>query len=214
MTTRRDFIATGTGAAALAALGTQASANAPKTAKKPDAFIFDQAAYTKIVSAPATHKLGFGAKEPDDGSITWVIKEVIRVWDEELHVLPNQVHPVAIFYHLGALLALNDDLWNQLYTNRAKFPHLQTILNASKPNAGNPYGVALEALAAKGASFLVCNNALTGLAGSIALALNLDATATVLRVRTSLIPGSLAVPAGVWAIGAIQEAGFTYQQVS
>lgn len=218
MTTRRDFLTVGTGSIALAALGTTtaASTSTPTPIATPasTAFVFDQAAYNAVVTKAAKHKLGFGAMNSADGYITSVMQKVLDVWTDDLHTSPQDLHAIGIFYHWGAFLSLNDDIWNLLLEHRVKFPLFANTIAAGKPNGGNPYTATLSLLAQKGANFLICNNALTGIAEDIARILKLDKVETIHRVRTSLIAGSLLVPAGIWAIGAIQEAGFTYQQAS
>jgi intracellular sulfur oxidation DsrE/DsrF family protein len=68
-----------------------------------------------------------------------------------------------------------------------------------------------------GASFFVCNNALSGIAGVIAKKLTEPGKAVtrdqVVAIHddlaTHFLPGALLVPAGVAAINAAQEAKFT-----
>ena len=214
MTTRKDFLAAGTGAAALAALTTVAKAAPAAVTPASSGFTFDQAGFATIVGKAAKHKLGFGAKEPSDADVADVMNVVVNVWQNDLGVADSDIHAVGIFYHVGAVLAFNDALWNELFPHREKLAMLAKTFASTKAGAGNPYKAQLSALEKRGASFLVCNNAVTGIAHAIAHFEGKNPSETAKRFRASLIPGSLVVPAGVWAIGAIQEAGFTYQRVS
>ncbi len=139
---------------------------------------------------------------------------IVDVWHDDLGVSDTDIHAVGIFYHVGAVLGFNDDLWNEIYPYRERMVMLTKTLASTKAGAGNPYKAQLSALEKRGASFLVCNNAVTGIAHAVAHFEGKNPSETAKRFRASLVPGSLVVPAGVWAIGAIQEAGFTYQQVS
>ena len=214
MTTRKDFLAAGTGIAAFAALSDVATAAPAPVPPSSSGFTFDQAGFAAIVGKAAKHKLGFGAKEPSDGDIGDVMAMVGTVWQKDLGVAVRDIHAVGIFYHVGAVLGFNDALWNEIFPYREKIAMLSKTFESTEAGAGNPYKTQLDALAKRGASFLVCNNAITGIAHAIAHIEGKSPSATAERFRASLVPGSLVVPAGVWAIGAIQEAGFTYQRVS
>lgn len=80
----------------------------------------------------------------------------------------------------------------------------------------NPFIDPLHALMQRGASFFVCNKALTGLAVSIANLPGAQPSADELlnALQSHVIPGITIVPAGVAALNALQEAKFTYVQVS
>lgn len=74
----------------------------------------------------------------------------------------------------------------------------------------------MQALMQRGASFFVCNKALTGLAVSIANLPSAQGSADELlsALQGHVLAGITIVPAGVAALNALQEAKFTYVQVS
>jgi len=71
----------------------------------------------------------------------------------------------------------------------------------------------VKTLQARGAVFMMCNNALRGIAADYAR----ESGATVSDVHAELIaglnPGVKVVPALTWAVGALQERGFTYEKL-
>ncbi len=130
------------------------------------------------------------------------------------------MHVAAVFYHgTSALLAVDD----AMYANYPLAAIIAPPADAAKPGdvaapRTNPHAAAYRDLVTKsGASFFVCNNALSGLAGAIAKKMG-DPGAAVTRdqvvaIHADLVahflPGTLLVPAGVAAINAAQEARFT-----
>ena len=82
-----------------------------------------------------------------------------------------------------------------------------------KPKFGD-YDASIDTLGKRGAVFFLCNNATTGFAQSVATALGITPAAAYAKLTKNLVPHAMLVPAGVWAIHALQEAHFTYQQVT
>jgi hypothetical protein len=133
---------------------------------------------------------------------------------------PDGFHAAAVFYHgASVFLPLDDAMF-------AKYPLGQLIAEQSgakpgDPPAGatNPAGEGARALVAHhGASYFVCNNALSGQAGEIAKRIAAPGTAVtraqVVAIHDDLVahflPGTVLVPAGVAALNAAQEARFTF----
>jgi intracellular sulfur oxidation DsrE/DsrF family protein len=134
---------------------------------------------------------------------------------------PNALHAAAVFYHGSSpLLALDDAMF-------AKYPLASAIIMfAGTAKAGiekdarvNPEALLYGELVAKhGASFFVCNNALSGIASWIAQQIAPAGSQTtrdrVIAIHDELVqhflPGATLVPAGVAALNAAQEARFTF----
>jgi intracellular sulfur oxidation DsrE/DsrF family protein len=82
----------------------------------------------------------------------------------------------------------------------------------------NPMATTVKSVTDQGASFFVCNNALSGLAYELVTQMAPTGTAPtreqVVAVHADLIrhflPGTMLVPAGVAALVAAQEARFTF----
>ena len=95
---------------------------------------------------------------------------------------------------------------------------------ASKQASGNPWraspvvlGMSLpqasiEALQKRGATFILCNNALTIFAGLLAKARGLDANAVYADLAANLLPGVELVPGMVVAIEQAHAAGLSYHR--
>lgn len=70
----------------------------------------------------------------------------------------------------------------------------------------------IEALSGRGATFLLCNNALTYFAGKVAAARGLDADAVYADMQAHILPEVTLVPAMVVALDRAQQAGISYHR--
>jgi len=68
-------------------------------------------------------------------------------------------------------------------------------------------------LQARGAVFMQCNVALSGAISSLATEFGKPLAETDAEVRAGLNPGVKIVPALTWAVGMLQERGFTYEKL-
>jgi intracellular sulfur oxidation DsrE/DsrF family protein len=133
---------------------------------------------------------------------------------------PGTLRVAAVFYSHGVALAVDDFAW-RTYKLAETLRHGGEVISSPQRD-DNPYWHSsggensLEALAARGALYLACNNALKGLAGMAAQAAAgaLAADDVYADLRKHLIPGAILVPAGVAALNAAQEARFTFFQAS
>ena len=71
----------------------------------------------------------------------------------------------------------------------------------------------VRALQARGAVFLQCNVALQGAINGLARDFGTPAADVDAEVRAGLVPGVKIVPALTWAVGMLQERGFTYEKL-
>jgi hypothetical protein len=71
----------------------------------------------------------------------------------------------------------------------------------------------VRALQARGAVFMQCNVALSGAISSLAADFGTPLAETDAEVRAGLNPGVKIVPALTWAVGMLQERGFTYEKL-
>jgi intracellular sulfur oxidation DsrE/DsrF family protein len=71
----------------------------------------------------------------------------------------------------------------------------------------------VRSLQAKGAVFMMCNNSLQGLASEYARESGRTASELHAELIAGLHPGVKVVPALTWAIGMLQERGFTYEKL-
>ncbi len=138
-----------------------------------------------------------------------------------LGVPATDVQPVVVFYHGKAVLSAFDDaMWARYVIPTGSAPVSDS---KKKKTAGNPlmkkeggdWDSSIPALVATADTrFFVCNLATHGYASRFAKHLNLSAKDVYEDLASHLIPNAMLVPAGVWAIQAIQERQYTLLQFS
>lgn len=194
-------------------------------------FAFDRTRFDAILAKPARHRQCCGATKVEGGAVLHAMVATMYAYEFDLAEGPGTVHEVAVLYQpAGIILGLNDAMWDSMVL--PALPRLsdyfKSDLSLHRPRGahrGNPYlhrqrstalqdDVSIEALVARGANFFVCNNALLGLADTLATTLHEESHRVYTRLIANLVPGAMAVPAGVMAINACQEAHFTYLQVN
>ena len=131
----------------------------------------------------------------------------------------------AVLYGPSVILALNDAMWTK-YGLGAAF----NLTDATgKPETANVYYKAQtpmgyegdpgaggniyqdwsgEACIKRGATFMVCHNAMTAFAGMTAMRVGTDPAKTLAEWKANMLPGYLIVPAGVGALHAAAESGW------
>ncbi|HEV3153516.1 MAG TPA: hypothetical protein VGZ02_06920 [Candidatus Baltobacteraceae bacterium] len=227
MTTRKSFLASAslfTLSAGIAAAATPAPAASPAPAKDP--YSFDETRFAAVLSRPAKHKQCFGTTKLNNGDVLDGMQNTINAYVQYLHEAASDTHVAAVLYHGASIgLAFNDSIWNEFIT--PLLPHAGKTLGEDfsqvPAGKGNPFlhsttkssdDVSVERLIAQGGSFFVCHNALSGLAHAAAALLKRPYRPVYEQLLAGVVPGALVVPAGVMAINAAQEAGFTYISAS
>ena len=227
MHTRKDFLAV----ASLAALAPQIAAAAP--APQPAADLhevlpklhFEVAAFDATLSKAAAHRHLFSAVPLDGGTIFVAIRNTLDAYRDFLNVGYEQILPVAVLYHgVSIALGFNDAAWNELFLPAmASYPAaVRAAFGAAHRGGGNPYLHAkqahdwsLESLVADcGLRTYICNNAMRSFATSAAKTLHTAPSAVYAKLTANLATNAMVVPAGVWAIHALQERHFTLLETS
>jgi intracellular sulfur oxidation DsrE/DsrF family protein len=213
MTTRKTFLAAG---AALAALGVPLDAPAKDT----------QAAFEEAVRTNAPHKHLFAATRFAGGDVINAMRNTLSAY-RDLGTPLNEVFPVAVLYHGPIVaLALDDAMWEKYVIAAAKKYPLKSEVRVDFNSIydpkldGNPslhqhapHDRSIESLVADAdARFLVCDNALRGYSSDIATVLDRAPNEIYGELTTHLVKNATIVPAGVWAIHALQERHFTLLQ--
>ncbi|HEY9181055.1 MAG TPA: hypothetical protein VIO32_10075 [Candidatus Baltobacteraceae bacterium] len=233
MNTRKDFLLT-TGLLALAPAAANAARKTPaKAAPRPElTFTFDRARFEQILGKPARHKQCFGATAIAGGGVMFSMKNSIGAYEDYLKEPAGSMQAVAVLYHGASIsLAMSDSVWNGLFTplfrnkpflDQLPLPQRDDITQLAL-GKGNPFlrsmtndpdDVSVERLVSKGSAFFVCHNAIAGFARVIADVVKEHPQKVHAAMMAGIVPGALAVPAGVMAINACQEAKFTYIQSS
>jgi hypothetical protein len=226
MTTRKDFLAAGTFVAALPGI---ALADTPAQRSASGKLDFDLEAFTQLLDGSQSHKLLFAACELNGGEVLGALRNTLNAY-RDVGVSWSDVLPVAVLYHgLSICLAFDDTIWNEyvipLSRKRPKdSPQAQQIASVRKNGGtGNPClreqggenDTSIRALVADaGTRFFVCNNAVHGAANLVGTALGKSPDAIYNDLAHHLVPSAMLVPAGVWAVHAIQEQRFTLLQTS
>ena len=131
------------------------------------------------------------------------------------------IKAVLTFYGATTFFALNDAVW-------AKYK-LGEFLGENDPATGKPAtanpwrsapvvlgltlpGASIESLSKRGATLILCNNALGIFAGLLAQKRGLEANAVYEDLKANILPGVDLVPGMVVAVEQAQRAGLTYHR--
>ena len=233
---RKNLLAAGTALAAASAMApTLAAATpSPAPARTPEPSLpplqFDQARFAAILGQTARHRQAFSSTKISGGTVLDEMVSSMYAYEVDLGEGPGTMHTVAVLYHGPAItLAFSDALWQNYF--RPAIPHVSPSLRAMlgdndvPAGTGNPYlhrnknaaledDSSVEALVARGSHFFVCNNALQGFSYAISHALGMQALTVYKALLGGLVDGAMAVPAGVMAVNACQEAHFTFLQAT
>ena len=131
------------------------------------------------------------------------------------------VSAVGTFYGATTFYGVNDAVWAKYRIGE----FLETVDPATgKPATANPWRAkpvilgmtlpqaSIETLQRRGATFILCNNALTIFAGMLAKARGLDAEAVYADLKANILPGVELIPGMVVAIGQAHAAGLSYHR--
>lgn len=238
MHTRSDFLVAGTLAAIAGPVTTRAAATTPPAAKaspspSPEPSLpplqFDLAAFDKTLDVAAPHRHLFAAKKIAGGDAFSAIRSTLNAY-AEIGVAWKSVAPVAVLYHSAVFLGFDDAMWNDYFVPlRLKVRHdlpgiakdFDTVYDPKKRGnpclhkAGGKRDSSIESLIADAdAHFFVCNNAAEGFARFIAEHLKKRPADVYADLAAHLAPNASLVPAGVWAVHAVQERKYTLLQAS
>ena len=169
----------------------------------------------------ASHKQFFDAPAPAGGVPLVHIMNYYDTYNSAYGVPDRDIDAVLTFYGTTTFYALNDAAW-------AKY-RLGEFLEATdaatgKPAVANPWrtaptilgmslpGAGIDALQKRGATFIVCNNALTIFSGMLAQKRGLDPAVVYADLKASILPDVELVPGMVVAIEQAQRAGLAYHR--
>lgn len=212
--TRRPLAAALT--AGVMALGAIAVAN-PTAATATDPATAQDEWLTKL---DAEHRMLFDAPSSNNGIPLVHVLNYYDTYNKAYGVADKDIDGVLTFYGSTTFHGLTDAMWSKY--------NLGAFLGEKDP-AGKPYTVnpwrttpivigmelpqaSIESLQKRGATFIVCNNALTIFAGLVAKAQGLDAQAVYADMKANILPGVTLVPGMVIAIDKAQQAGLSYHR--
>ncbi len=223
MQTRGDFLTTTGSLAALLPMsgGTPQPGASPVGAPSMEEVLpsgFQFGVFDAALATPAKQKHLFACITEASVALT-----AVRTTLNAYHVLgvpAADVQPVVVFYHgVAVLSAFDDAMWTRyvMPTNSALASDLKEKItgNPLMKKKGGAWDSSIPALVASANTrFFVCNLATHGYASRFAKQLHLSAKDVYEDLASHLIPNAMLVPAGVWAIHAIQERQYTLLQFS
>ncbi len=176
---------------------------------------YDFAAVAARLARPARHRQVFAVARVADGVVTGLMRHALDAYEITRNEGAGALHPAGVFYARGVVLGLDDAMWRTYrLTDTAR--RRGDVLSAGTVS-GNPFAREFGDLSRRGATLLVCDNALADLATFLVAQGGFNERpieAVQAELRRHLFPGALLVPAGVAALNDAQEARFTYLQAS
>jgi intracellular sulfur oxidation DsrE/DsrF family protein len=169
----------------------------------------------------AKHRQLFDSPDPAGGVPLVHILNYYETYNKAYGVADKDVNAIGTFYGMTTFYGVNDAMWAKyrigefLKTNDAV---------TGKPATANPWRVApvaigltlpqasIESLQKRGATFIICNNALTIFSGLLANARGLKADEVLADLKANILPGVTLVPGMVVAIEKAQERGISYHR--
>jgi hypothetical protein len=215
MTTRRAFLIAGTLAAAMPHAAFAEKLN------------FDLDAFNALLDGAQSHKHLFAATEINGGEVLGAVRNTLNAY-RDVGSNWNDVLPAVVLYHgISIVLGFDDTIWNRyvIPASHKMGPSIaKQIASVRKSGgSGNPClrkqggdnDTSIQSLVADaGTRFFVCNNAARGFSSYIATRFHIGEADVYDEVSRHLAPNAMLVPAGVWAVHAIQEQRFTLLQTS
>ncbi len=175
---------------------------------------------TWLASVKAKHRQLFDAPAPGGGIPLIHVMNYYDTYNSVFGVTDKDIDGVLTFYGSTTFFGLDDSMW-------AKYK-LGEFLNEKDgkgtPFTSNPWrtsptiigqsmpAASVESLQKRGATFILCNNALGIFAGMVAQQRGLQAGAVLADMKAHILPGVRLVPAMVIAIEQAQEAGIAYHR--
>lgn len=169
----------------------------------------------------AKHRQLFDSPDPNGGIPLVHIMNFYDTYNKAYGVRDKDVNAVGTFYGGTTFYGLNDAMWEKY--RLGEFLKVNDAVTG-KPATANPWRVApvaigltlpqasIESLQKRGATFIVCNNALTIFAGLVANARGSTPEAVLADFKANILPGVTLVPGMVVAIEKAQERGLTYHR--
>lgn len=154
--------------------------------------------------AAAHYRVVFNAEDIADGAAMDYAEMFLNDFHEAHDTADAQTRPVIVFRRLGTPMALDDVLWDR-YGIGEDFKVNDNRTHA--PAKRNIYKPKIEALRQRGLISLVCNIALGNWSARAAKRANRKADDVMAEARVNLIPGTIVVPSGIYALIRAQNAG-------
>lgn len=166
------------------------------------------------------HKMLFDAPSPAGGIPLVHVLNYYDTYNSAYNVPDRDIDAVLTFYGSTTFHGLTDAMWSKYRLGE----FLGEQDGNGTPFTANPWRTApvivgmtlpqasIEALQRRGATFIICNNALSIFSGLVAKARGLDPAAVYADMKANILPGVTLVPWMVIAIDKAQGAGLAYHR--
>lgn len=162
----------------------------------------------------------FDMPSPNNGMPLLHIRNYLNAWRDSYNVPDKDVNAIGTFYGASTVLAFTDEMWDKYKfgslikaNDAAGTPLVRNMF--ARPKAGDPFArgmfdASIEALQARGALFLLCNNALAFWSNHLAQGAGAKAEDVRAELLAHTLPNVVLVPAMVVAVHKAQRRGVTY----
>jgi hypothetical protein len=217
MSRTRTTVRLGVAAAAFALFATTAAMTTRPTTLEASAAA---PADVWLKKADAKHKQFFDFPTSGGGIPLVHIMNYYDTWNKAYGVADKDIYAVGTFYGATTFFGVNDAMWAKYRLGE----FLKENDATGSPATKNPWREApfilgmdlrpasIESLQKRGASFILCNNALTIFAGMLAKARGLQADAVYADLKANILPGVELIPGMVVAVEQAQSARFAYHR--
>lgn len=214
---RLGRITLGTLALAAALLLTQRPASLAAAPSAPD---HATALDPWLQALKGTHRQLFDAPAPAGGIPLVHVMNYYDTYNSAYKVADRDVNGVLTFYGTTTFHGLSDAMWAKYQLGE----FLGELDANGKPHVANPWRhnptiigmqmpqASIESLQKRGATFIICNNALGIFSGLVAAKRGLDPKVVYADMKANILPGVVLVPGMVIAIEQAQRAGLTYHR--
>jgi len=157
--------------------------------------------------ASAQYRVVFNAEEIADGAAMDYAEVFLDHFREAQGTTDAQTRPVIVFRRLGTPMALDDVLWDRYGVGEdSKITDSRTHAAAKR----NIYKPRIETLRQRGLISLVCSIALGNWSSRAAKRSGRKVDEVLADARANLIPGTIIVPSGIFALIRAQNAGCAF----
>ena len=173
-----------------------------------------------LKAANAKHRQLFDFPGSNGGLPLIHIMNFYDTWNKAYGVADKDIKAIGTFYGATTFFGLNDAMWEKYrigeflgerdgtgkLATKNPWRTAPVILGMELPQAS------VESLQKRGATFILCNNALGIFSGMLAKARGLDAAAVYQDMKANILPGVELIPGMVVAFEQAQDAGISYQR--
>jgi hypothetical protein len=232
MSDRRSFLTTTAlaGVSSLTILGAPSAAVAATTAAAPAVAalapptlgVLSEAAIVGVLRKDARYKQLYASVTLKNGAVLHYMTNALAGVQTGYRQPLDAMHATAVLYGPSLLTMMSDAFWDAHVTDELLAFYGEKIPNRKgnpfmrpRPGAEPAKSEDVTSLLAKGATFLVCNNALHHAAEVFAKQPGFPTDRPAYDIlRAAIIPEASVVPAGVLAIMTLQEQNYTFFQAT